>query len=169
MIQTADNGHWSSMYSTMITLVGLGDVQKPIRSMVCPLLTLHLTSELCLCTLSPYFLLEVCTYTSCSLGWAKPRPCPEWWLWPSLGSEQAKATSGQAKARAFRPGWAGTSLSMPLPTLSFAWPTTWCIYKYDTLNEISFVQGGGRMEMPNIGWVGVWSDPEKKRILVNSQ
>ena len=46
MIQTADNHHWSSMYSTMITLAGLGDVQKPIGSMVCPSLTLHLTSEL---------------------------------------------------------------------------------------------------------------------------
>ena len=46
MIQTADNHHWSSMYSTMITLVGLGDVQKPIGSMICPPLTLHLTSEL---------------------------------------------------------------------------------------------------------------------------
>ena len=46
---------------------------------------------------------SIFTYKSHSLGQAKPEPSREWWLWPGLRFEEAKATSGQAKAGAFRP------------------------------------------------------------------
>ena len=42
---------------------------------------------------------------------AKPEPSQVSWLWPGLGFEKAKATWGQAKARAFRPSGAGTALT----------------------------------------------------------
>ena len=52
------------------------------------------------------------TYQSHGLGQAKPEPSHEWQLWPGLRFEEAKAASGQAKARAFRPSWAGTALTV---------------------------------------------------------
>ena len=33
------------------------------------------------------------TYKSCGLGQAKHEPSCEWWLWPGLGFEEAKATA----------------------------------------------------------------------------
>jgi hypothetical protein len=50
------------------------------------------------------------TYKSRGLGQAKPEPSREWRLWPGLRFEETKAASGQAKAGAFRPSWAGTAL-----------------------------------------------------------
>ena len=50
------------------------------------------------------------SYTSHGLGQAKPRPSCEWQLWPGLGFEKAKANSSWAKAMAFRPSQAGTTL-----------------------------------------------------------
>ena len=47
---------------------------------------------------------------SCGLGQAKLEPNCGWQLWPGLGFEKAKAPLGQAKARAFRPSQAETSL-----------------------------------------------------------
>jgi hypothetical protein len=43
---------------------------------------------------------------------AKPGPSRGWWLWPGLCVEEAKATSSQAKAAAFRPSRARTSLAV---------------------------------------------------------
>jgi hypothetical protein len=60
----------------------------------------------CLCM---HFKLSTSTYTSHkshSLSQAKLGPSHGWWLWPSLRFGKAKAASGQAKARAFRPSWA---------------------------------------------------------------
>ena len=48
---------------------------------------------------------------SCGLGQAKPKPSCEWQLWLHPGFQWATAASGQAKARAFGPSWAGTSLT----------------------------------------------------------
>jgi hypothetical protein len=45
-----------------------------------------------------------------SLSRARPGPSCEWWLWLGPSLEQAKAASGQAKAGAFGPSQAGTSL-----------------------------------------------------------
>jgi hypothetical protein len=44
------------------------------------------------------------------LGQAGPGPSHEWRLWLGPALEKAKAGSGQAKATAFGPSWAGTSL-----------------------------------------------------------
>jgi hypothetical protein len=44
------------------------------------------------------------------LGQAGPGPSREWRLWLGLALEKAKAASGQAKAAAFGPSRAGTSL-----------------------------------------------------------
>jgi hypothetical protein len=44
-------------------------------------------------------------------AWARPGPSHEWWLWLGPSPEQAKAASGQAKAGAFGPSQAGTSLN----------------------------------------------------------
>ena len=49
---------------------------------------------------------------SLGLGQARPRPSHVWWLWPGLVFEEAKATSGQAKAGAFRPSRARTALAV---------------------------------------------------------
>ncbi|KAF8232605.1 hypothetical protein L208DRAFT_1271251, partial [Tricholoma matsutake] len=51
----------------------------------------------------------LCT-KSHGLGWARPKPSCEWHLWLSPRFELAKAASGQAKAVAFGPIQAGTSL-----------------------------------------------------------
>ena len=50
------------------------------------------------------------TYKSHGLGQAKLEPSCEWQLWPGLRFEEAKAASGQAKARASRLSRAGTAL-----------------------------------------------------------
>jgi hypothetical protein len=52
------------------------------------------------------------TYKSRGLGQAKLEPSREWWLWPGLRFEEAKAASGQAKAGAFRPSRARTALGV---------------------------------------------------------
>jgi hypothetical protein len=49
-------------------------------------------------------------YKSRGLGQAKPEPGPTQRLWPGLCIEKAKAISSQAKAGAFRPSRAGTTL-----------------------------------------------------------
>src|SRR5712691_10254156 len=50
------------------------------------------------------------SYKSHGPGQAKLEPSRGWWLWPSLGFQKAKAVPGQAKAPAFRPSRAGTTL-----------------------------------------------------------
>src|SRR6266849_1633465 len=50
------------------------------------------------------------SYKSRDPGQAKPEPSHGWWLWPGLGFQKAKAVPGQAKAPAFRPSRAGTTL-----------------------------------------------------------
>src|SRR6266849_1203186 len=50
------------------------------------------------------------SYKSRGPGQAKPEPSRGWWLWPGLGFQKAKAVPGQAKAPAFRPSRAGTTL-----------------------------------------------------------
>jgi len=48
--------------------------------------------------------------TSRGSGQAKPKPSRHWRLWPGLKILKAEAAESQAKAVAFRPSWAGTSL-----------------------------------------------------------
>jgi hypothetical protein len=50
------------------------------------------------------------TYKGQGLGQAKPEQSQDSRLWPGPGFEKAEAASGQAKARALRPSWAGTAL-----------------------------------------------------------
>src|SRR6266849_6309799 len=57
------------------------------------------------------------SYKSRSPGQAKPEPSRGWWLWPGLGFQKAKAIPGQAKAPAFRPSRAGTTL---VPTIRYS-------------------------------------------------
>src|SRR5713101_3467250 len=51
------------------------------------------------------------SYKSRGPGQAKPEPSCGWWLWPGLGFQKAKAVPGQAKAPAFRPSRARTTLA----------------------------------------------------------
>ena len=62
-------------------------------------------------------------YKSCSLA----KPSHEWQLWPGL-FEEAKAASGQAKARAFRPSQAGTPLSTTNESMQKGF--YWMFYTY---------------------------------------
>jgi hypothetical protein len=57
-------------------------------------------------------------YKSRGLGQAKPGPSRVWRLWLGLGFEKAKAGSGQAKARAFRPSRARQITSGGTPFVS---------------------------------------------------
>src|SRR6266849_6499603 len=66
------------------------------------------------------------SYKSRGPGQAKPEPSRGWWLWPGLGFQKAKAVPGQAKAPAFRPSRAGTTL-----VIAAAWTENRTFYGYD--------------------------------------
>ncbi len=64
--------------------------------------------------------LMILSTKSHGLGQARPEPSHEWGLWLGPAFEKAKAPSGQAKAMAFGPSQAGTTLAQgALPTKSF--------------------------------------------------
>src|SRR6266852_5002288 len=69
------------------------------------------------------------SYKSRGPGQAKPEPSRGWWLWPGLGFQKAKAVPGQAKALAFRPSRAGTTLFLTNFAFSHPIAAAWLHFK----------------------------------------